>query len=195
MKKSHLVIVVVLLAAAGLAGGYFANDYLGASARANAKTPAADTADQAPAAPGTDAPLATHRPVFSLPDVNGKAHSIKQWDGHVVLLNFWATWCPPCRHEIPDFIKLQKAYKDKGLIIVGVAIDTAQNVRDFVDPMGINYPVLHGQNQAIDIAKSYGDRLGVLPYSVIIDRHGKVIHRHPKAMTYSEAEKLIKPLL
>ncbi|HKK05936.1 MAG TPA: TlpA disulfide reductase family protein [Gammaproteobacteria bacterium] len=190
MKKSQLAVLVVLLAAAGLTGGYFLSRYFGPTQSAST-----ETGQPHGGANAADAALATHRPDFKLPDVDGKAHSIGQWDGKVILLNFWATWCPPCRHEIPDFIKLQKAYKGKGLTIVGVAIDTAQNVRDFVDPMGINYPILHGQNEAIDIAKSYGDRLGVLPFTVIIDRSGKVVYRHPKAMTYSEAEKLIKPLL
>jgi len=190
MKKSHLTVLVIILAAAGLAGGYFVSRYLGSAQPSSAG--AGQSHDNANT---QDAALASHRPAFKLPDVDGKKHSIDQWDGKVIMLNFWATWCPPCRHEIPAFIKLQKAYNDKGLTIVGVAIDTAQNVRDFVDPMGVNYPILHGQNEAIDIAKSYGDRLGVLPFTVIIDRSGKVVYRHPKAMTYSEAEKLIKPLL
>lgn len=188
MKKSHLLVLVIILAAAGLAVGFLLN-------RQPNHAPTATTATQSAPRPAAAAPLATHRPAFSLPDVNGKAHSISQWDGKVVMLNFWATWCPPCRHEIPAFIKLQHAYQGKGFTVVGVAIDTAQNVRDFIDPMGIDYPILHGQNKAIDIAKAYGDRLGVLPYTVIINRSGKVVFRHPTRLTYAEAERVIKPLL
>lgn len=186
MKKSHLAVLIITLAAGGLVGGLFLSRHLGHEHRVILTKPRS----QPPAAP-----LATHRPAFSLPDINGKTHSISQWDGKVVMLNFWATWCPPCRHEIPAFIKLQKAFKKKGFTVVGVAIDTAQNVRDFIDPMGVDYPILHGQNKAIEIAKAYGDRLGVLPYTVIIDRTGKVVFRHPTGLTYAEAERAIKRVL
>ena len=91
------------------------------------------------------------------------------------MINFWAAWCPPCRKEIPAFIKLQKAYKDKGLAVIGIAIDTRANVVDFVDPMDINYPIMIGDKEGISLAKAYGNRYGVLPYTVFVDRSGKIV--------------------
>ncbi|MEJ2438362.1 MAG: TlpA disulfide reductase family protein, partial [Gammaproteobacteria bacterium] len=110
-------------------------------------------------------------------------------------LNFWATWCPPCRHEIPGFIRMYKKFKDKGFVIVGVALDTRQNAIDFLDPMGINYPVLVGEKQGLDLTQQYGNAMGVLPYSVIIDRKGIIRDTVAHAMTEKQAEQLIQPLL
>jgi peroxiredoxin len=141
-------------------------------------------------------PAVEHRPAFSLPDLGGTVRRISQWDGKVVLLNFWATWCPPCRKEIPGFIELQERYGPRGFQVVGVAIDDADKVQDFADTMGINYPNLIGDLEAIDIAKSYGDRLGSLPYSVVIDRSGRIVHSHWQGEFEREAvEQIIQPLL
>ncbi|MEJ2360914.1 MAG: TlpA disulfide reductase family protein [Gammaproteobacteria bacterium] len=135
------------------------------------------------------------RPDFTLSDIRNKPHDIRQWDGKVILLNFWATWCPPCRHEIPGFIRMYKKFKDKGFVIVGVALDTRQNAIDFLDPMGINYPVLVGEKQGLDLTQQYGNAMGVLPYSVIIDRKGIIRDTVAHAMTEKQAEQLIQPLL
>ena len=184
MRKTSLLAPLLIAAAAGLAGGYYLNHWL------HREAPGATRVDTA-AAPAD----AVQRPLFVLPDLTGKPQAISNWNGKVVMVNFWASWCPPCRREIPSFIKLQDAYRDKGFVIVGVAIDTAQNVQDFIDPLGVNYPMLHGQTEAIDIAKAYGDHLGVLPYSVIIDRSGKIVYRHRNELSYEAAEAVIKPLL
>lgn len=135
------------------------------------------------------------RPDFHLDDLARKPHDIAQWDGKVILLNFWATWCPPCRREIPGFIKLYDKYKGKGFVIVGVALDSRQNAIDFLDPMGINYPVLIGEQTGLDLTRQYGNDMGVLPYSVIIDRKGIIRDTVAHAMTEKQAEHLIQPLL
>jgi peroxiredoxin len=135
------------------------------------------------------------RPEFSLQDTSNNLHNIKEWDGKVILLNFWATWCPPCRREIPAFIDLYDKYRDKGFIIVGMALDSKQNAIDFVDPMGINYPILIGEQEGIALTQQYGNDLGVLPYSVIIDRHGIVRHTVRHELSQEQAEQLITPLL
>jgi len=135
------------------------------------------------------------RPEFSMHDTSNKRHDIKEWDGKVILLNFWATWCPPCRHEIPDFIELYQKYHDKGFTIVGVALDSQQNAIDFVDPMGINYPILVGEDDGIALTQQYGNSLGVLPYSVIIDRHGVIRQTISHALDQKQVEQLIGPLL
>jgi peroxiredoxin len=135
------------------------------------------------------------RPDFTLIDVDGTARSISDWDGKVILVNFWATWCPPCVREMPAFIKLYETYQDKGFTIIGVALDNKQDVIDFVDPMGVEYPILLGDQQGIKLTQEYGNRLGVLPYTVVIDRNGRIVERHRNEMTFEEAEALIKPLL
>ena len=122
-----------------------------------------------------------------LPDLDGQLRRISEWDGKVLVVNFWATWCPPCRREIPAFIELQETYGPRGVQFVGVAVDTPNNVSDFVDPMGINYPTLVGESDAIAIAKQYGNRLGVLPYTVVY------VHRNE--LSYADAEAVIQPLL
>ena len=135
------------------------------------------------------------RPLFKLNDLEGKVRDIKEWDGRVLMINFWATWCPPCRKEMPAFIQLQKKYKDKGLTIIGIALDEKQAVIDFTDPMGMNYPILLGDQDGMPLTTAYGNRLGVLPFTVIIDRHGNIIHRQRNELTFEQAEGMIKPLL
>ena len=135
------------------------------------------------------------RPPFTMVDVEGKPQNVDQWNGKVVLINFWATWCPPCRREIPAFIRLQEAYRDKGLVIVGIALDSQQAAIDYVDPMGINYPILVGEIDGISLTQRYGNELGVLPYSVIVDRNGVIQKTFLKEVTYEDAEKLISPYL
>lgn len=139
--------------------------------------------------------IGMQRPDFTLLDINDKSHSIGTYDGQVIVLNFWATWCPPCVREIPALIELQGKYREQGVTLLGVAIDSKQPVIDFVDPMGINYPVLIAEYEGIALTQAYGNHLGGLPYTVIIDRSGKIHHALMKEITLEEAEALIQPLL
>lgn len=132
---------------------------------------------------------------FSLPDLENKAYQLKDWEGQVVLLNFWATWCPPCRREMPGFVELDEEYSQQGLQMVGVAIDEKTAVGDFVDSLGIEFPILVGGLDAIGIAKQFGNLHGALPFSVIIDRKGYIRHQIAGELSKSEALDLIKPLL
>ena len=135
------------------------------------------------------------RPEFSMLDVEGEKHNISEFDGKVLIINFWATWCPPCRREIPAFIALQEKYQDKGFTIVGVALDSLQAAVDYVDPMGINYPILVGEMEGVAISQAYGNELTVLPYTVVVDRKGIIRHAFAREITLEEAENLIKPFL
>ncbi len=135
------------------------------------------------------------RPEFSLTDLNGESVSIARWDGKVVLLNFWATWCPPCRKEIPAFIEVLKQYGNDGFQVIGVAIDETEAVKEFVTSLGANYPQLIGQQDAAEVSKRYGNQYGALPYSVLIDRKGFVRFIKPgelhKEMLEIELRKLL----
>lgn len=141
------------------------------------------------------APDNVKRPEFQLADLEEKIHNINEWDGKVILLNFWATWCPPCRDEIPVLIELQEKYGSSGFQVIGIAIDQADLVRAYSDSMGINYPVLVGEDNAIDIGLEYGNRLNVLPYSVIINHEGMIRFIKKGEVSRDEIEELIKPLL
>ncbi|NOY67693.1 MAG: TlpA family protein disulfide reductase [Gammaproteobacteria bacterium] len=132
---------------------------------------------------------------FSLPDLEDKIRHIKEWDGKVILLNFWATWCPPCRREIPAFIELQDTFGKDGFQVVGVAIDEKEAVIDYADGLGVNYPIMIGNNTALKISADYGNRFGQLPYSLIIDRKGIIRFIGKRELSYQDIEKRIKPLL
>ncbi|HDP90405.1 MAG TPA: TlpA family protein disulfide reductase [Thioalkalivibrio sp.] len=139
--------------------------------------------------------IGSPRPDFTLPDLTGEPHNIGAWDGQIVLVNFWATWCPPCRKEMPAFIELREQYSAQGFEIVGVAIDDPQQVQDFVDTLGVNYPILHGDVDAMEIAKAYGDRFVTLPYSVLLDRDGTIRFIQPGELHKHVLEAEIQALL
>ena len=112
-------------------------------------------------------------PAFSLTDIDGKKVSLADFKGKVVILDFWATWCPPCRKEIPDFITIQKEYADRGVQIVGVALDELPKVQAFARENGMTYPVLIGND---GVVAQYGGIEGI-PTTFIIDRKGKIVER------------------
>jgi thiol-disulfide isomerase/thioredoxin len=130
-----------------------------------------------------------------LPDLDGKPRALEQWRGKVLVVNFWATWCAPCREEIPAFIKVQERYAAKGLQVIGIAVDQKDKVDPYAAEMKINYPILIGDLEAIDLAREAGNRLGGLPYTVLFDRQGKAIHSQLGGIDEAKLEALVKPLL
>jgi len=114
----------------------------------------------------------------SLPDLSGTPQQIGNWKGKVLVVNFWATWCPPCLEEIPHFVRLQERLGGQGLQFVGIAIDEADKVRAFAQKYAINYPVMIGQVDAIELSKTAGNKAGGLPYTLILDRSGEVVSQH-----------------
>lgn len=182
--KIKFILGVIALAA--LAGGIIVSAYI-----TKEKTRA--TASKPPAQQKSI--VGSKRIDFSLKDTNDKLRKLSEWDGKVVMINFWATWCPPCRREIPAFVGLQDEYRDRGFVIIGVALDTRQAAIDFVDPMGINYPILVGEEEGINLNLQYGNRLGVLPYTVIVDRQGIIRHAQLSEISRDEVIQIITPLL
>ncbi|MEN8128726.1 MAG: TlpA disulfide reductase family protein [Pseudomonadota bacterium] len=136
-----------------------------------------------------------HRPQFYLPDLNGQLLSIDQWDGKVVLINFWATWCPPCLKEIPAFIETLEVYGNRGFQIVGVAIDEPEAVIDLINDLGAQYPQLISADNGVELAKRYGNRYGALPYSVLIDREGIIRFTKPGELHREVLESHLEKLL
>ncbi|MBE3129525.1 MAG: TlpA family protein disulfide reductase [Acidobacteria bacterium] len=123
---------------------------------------------------------ATPAPEFSLQDLQGDSLSLSSYKGKVLVLNFWATWCPPCRREIPDFIEAYKNLKDKGLEILGVSVDdlSAEALRDWTQKAGMNYPV------ALATAKIIADYQPgeFIPATIVIDRRGRIRYRQSNLM-------------
>jgi len=135
------------------------------------------------------------RPDFTLPDLKGRQHGPGEWAGKVLILNFWASWCPPCLKEIPAFIRLQEHYAGRGVQFVGIALQQAEEIRGFVIDQGINYPVLAGEAEVIRVAEAYGNRSGTLPYTVIIDREQRIAFIKRGPLTEAEADRVISSLV
>ena len=135
------------------------------------------------------------RPDFNLPDMHGKMHSLATWQDKVIVLNFWATWCPPCREEIPAFIELQKRHGDSGIQVIGIAVDNLREVVAYYAGAGMNYPVLIGEDGAMSVMTDFGNTTGSLPYSVILNRQGEIIARKLGVMTLVELEGIVRPHL
>ncbi len=115
-------------------------------------------------------------PDFRLNDLDGREIARNTWAGKVLVLNFWATWCPSCVDEIPLFIRTQDALQDAGVQFVGIAVDRVEDVRAFVAEYPLNYPILIADSEMIALSKRLGNRLEVLPFTVIFDRRGRRVH-------------------
>lgn len=135
----------------------------------------------------------TAAPEWQLNDPDGKAVKLSDFKGKVVILDFWATWCPPCRAEIPGFIALQKQYAAQGLTVVGVSLDTdgASVVKTFVKKAGMNYPVVIGDEK---IASEYGG-ITAIPTTFVLDRNGNIVTSHQGYASQVVFESEIRPLL
>lgn len=132
-------------------------------------------------------------PTLVLKDIRGRTVRLSDYQGKVVLLNFWATWCPPCRAEMPDFIRMQREYRSKGLQVIGITYppEEIEEVRQFVRKLGVNYPIALGTKEI----KTLFDESGTLPVTIIIDRQGNVRDRIEGILLPQEFEQKIKPLL
>jgi thiol-disulfide isomerase/thioredoxin len=128
-------------------------------------------------------------------DLSGKQRALGEWQGKVVVLNFWATWCAPCLEEIPLFVKLQSKYADKGLVFVGLAIDEGEKVGPYARKIGINYPILLGETDGAEFGHRVGNMSGSLPFSAVIDRGGKVVTTRLGIFKEEQLEKILVPLL
>ncbi len=132
---------------------------------------------------------------LSLPDAAGKEQSIGQWRGKVVVVNFWATWCAPCREEMPEFVRAQTEFGSRGLQFVGIAVDQADKVDQFAKDLGLNYPTLIGGYGAVELSRTLGNRLAALPFTIIVDRQGQVVHTQLGPLKSSQLRSIVSKLL
>ena len=132
---------------------------------------------------------------FSFPDISGQMQSIHQWRGKVLVINFWATWCGPCLKEIPEFIKLQAEYQDRGLQFIGVAIEDKQSVSDYLQRININYPILIAGDAGIGLAQQLGNIINAVPYTVIVNQAGQIVYRQPGELSGDKLLEIVTPLV
>jgi len=130
---------------------------------------------------------------FSLKAADGTSYELTKYKGKIVIVNFWATWCGPCRKEIPDFIEAYKKYKSKGVEIIGISVDQDgwTKVTPFVKKSSINCPIVLSDQQVVE---NYGG-INAIPTTFIIDRLGNIVDQHTGTMTLKELESKLKPLL
>ena len=128
-------------------------------------------------------------------DLSGARRTLREWRGRVLLCNFWATWCAPCREEIPMLVAVREVFPAKGAEVVGIGIDQAAKVEEFATTHSITYPVLIADARAMELMSRLGNGLGGLPYTVVLDRLGAVAHRRLGALTRAELEAVLRGLL
>lgn len=184
MKSLHQTLLVVAVAAGAGIAGYLVNHGM--------KVPSGQVA-----APGGHIAAAAGEKVFALDltDVGGARQSLTQWRGKVLVVNFWATWCPPCRKEIPDFSKVSRRFKDRGVQFVGVSIDTPENVVPFQMEYDVPYPLLIGNTSSLGFAAEIGNAAMGLPFTVILDQEGLIRHVKLGILRESELEEKVLGLL
>jgi thiol-disulfide isomerase/thioredoxin len=142
-------------------------------------------------------PVADAGPLLaiSLPDTEGREQALAQWKGKVLVVNFWATWCAPCREEMPMFVNAQSQHGGRGLQFVGVAIDDADKVRKFAAEIGLNYPALVGGYGAMELSKTLGNSVMALPFTVVVDRGGRIVLNHLGPMKQAQLDRLLAQTL
>ena len=110
----------------------------------------------------------------SLKDSGGRQRKMSEWQGKVLLINFWATWCPPCVSEMPELVALQNDLASKNLQIVGIGIDSPSNIREFAEKHQITYPLLLGGLEGSELSRQFGNQSGGLPFTILIGADGSV---------------------
>jgi len=129
-----------------------------------------------PVAAGAEASEKLFSAVF--PDADGRPQPLSQWRGRLLIVNFWATWCPPCVEEMPELQTIRDAYRDRGVEVIGIGIDNAVKVAAFRDRFGLTLPLLVAGVGGSDLNRALGNAGGALPYTVFVGRNGEIRERH-----------------
>lgn len=174
MTRSRRALMIAAVAAAAAGAGYAVNAWWRAG-------PLADVAGELMGA--------------RLPDLDGGTQSLARWRGRVLVVNLWATWCTPCREEIPVFVKLQGKHGARGLQFVGIAIDQREKVERFARDYAMNYPVLLGGMDMVELSRRAGNRLGALPFTIVLDRAGEIASVQAGVMKEAKLEGMLQDLL
>ena len=174
---------IAVVACLGGIGGYSA--WVLTSAPPPAEPEIVRLMPTAPPPPSTD--LIGHpAPAFELPDLDGETKRLSDWRGQTVLINFWATSCEPCREEMPMLEAVYQRYRDRGFEVLGIAIDDAGAIGEFIGEIGVTFPILVASSSNLQLGQRYGNTLGALPYSALVDAEGNI--RYLKLGILKEAD-------
>ncbi|KUZ69958.1 redoxin [Burkholderia ubonensis] len=157
------MLTLAVVAAVAVAGGLAAGHWFRGG-------PAENVADAAPAPGDAVAQLWA----ASLTDADGKPATLASFKGQKVVVNFWASWCGPCVQEMPELVALSHEYRQKGIRFIGIGVDSGQNVKNFLEKVKVDYPVFVSGYAGADLARNFGNTAGALPFTVVIDEHGKI---------------------
>lgn len=152
--KKNIVLFVVIAISSALIGVYFALDRL---------------EPQTPDSSASNALFA-----MTLSDAQGRSQPLAQWQGKILVVNFWATWCPPCVEEMPELVDLQKEMASRNIQVVGIGIDSASNIVEFSQKHKIDYPLYIAGTNGTELSKQLGNQIGALPFTVLIDADGRI---------------------
>ena len=134
-------------------------------------------------------------PTYELLSNTGESVTNTDFAGNTVLINFWATWCLPCREEMPMLMELHEAFSERGFRVLGIALDDTQQVNRFIEEYGISYPILVGEADVMATSAAFGNMTGVLPYSVLVDKLGIIRWQYAGEISHDEISDLLKKLL
>ena len=140
------------------------------------------------------APARVDYPAFTLTDLDGKAREFQEFAGRPRLLNFWATWCGPCRREIPLLKAFQDEQGDEGILVIGIAVDFMDEVRRYAETAGFNYPVLVGQDDAMAVADSSGVPFNAMPFTMVVARDGRFLGAYLGELHRAELDEIVRIL-
>ena len=131
-------------------------------------------------------------PVF---DLDGRETTIADWEGKLLIVNFWAPWCAPCRREVPTLIKFHRDFADRGVRVLGIAYDNESQVRRFAADYQINYPLFLAGNRTAMYNAAFGNRSGSLPFTALLDEEYRIVFQHNGELTPAELSAQLEALL
>ena len=174
MKHNALLLATVSIAALMIWAGHRAHIAM-LAVRPELAAPAASSSVPQDLEAGLAAPIPELLPPFTLSDRNGHATPISTWRGKSLIINFWATWCAPCQREMPLLQSLERDWAAKDFRVIGIAVDQRDSVIAFADSLGIGYPLLIGEEDALDVAAKLGVTSAAFPFTVFTDRQGQIV--------------------
>lgn len=130
----------------------------------------------------------------SFPDAQGQPQALSQWRGKLLVVNFWASWCPPCLEEMPELSALQRKYAGQGVVVLGISTDDAAKMQEFAHSTPTSYPLLAGDFDAMQLAAQLGNDRGVLPYTVLVRGDGSVVWQHFGRLDMQALKQALGPL-
>jgi len=131
----------------------------------------------------------------SFPDSAGQTQSLKQWQGKILVVNFWATWCPPCLEEMPELSQLNETYQNRNVAVIGISTDDVAKIRTFAKNSPVSYPLLAGDFEAMNLSERLGNSKGALPYTVIVRPDGTIANSYFGRINQALLEQTLLPLI